>query len=129
MVESPTYPTPNATAPREPIGGEAGPEPPIARRIERLPVEIGVLLMAAGTTTGMLPPPPGPFDLTIIASGGLIFWPRAFRVIDRWIQRRFPCVHRAAMGFLGRYLDDLERRYPESLGCQPSFNQTTPTDR
>ena len=92
-------------------------------------VEIGALLMAAGATTGMLPPPPGPFDLTIIASGGLILWPCGFRAVDGWTKRRFPGPHRAAMGFLGRFLDDLERRYPESLGCHPSFNQTATADR
>ena len=37
-----------------------------ARRIERLPTEVGVLLLTAGIMTGMLPPPPGPFDLTIM---------------------------------------------------------------
>jgi len=41
-----------------------------ARRIERLPTEVGVLLLTAGIMTGMLPPPPGPFDLTITISGG-----------------------------------------------------------
>ena len=74
-------------------------------------------------------PPPGPFDLTIIASGGLILWPRGLRAIDGWAQRLFPGAHRAAMGFLDRFLDDLERRDPESLGCHPSFNQTAPADR
>ena len=29
-----------------------------ARRIERLPTEVGVLLLTAGIVTGMLPPPP-----------------------------------------------------------------------
>ena len=103
MVELPTCPTPSATATGEPTGGVADPEAMISRRIERLPVEIGVLLMAAGVTTGILPPPPGPFDLTIIASGGLILWPRGFRAIDGWTKRRFPGPHRAAMGFLGRF--------------------------
>ena len=56
MVELPTCPTHSATAAGEPIGGEADPEAMISRRIERLPVEVGVLLMAAGATTGMLPP-------------------------------------------------------------------------
>jgi hypothetical protein len=43
-----------------------------ARRIERLPTEVGVLLLSAGITMGLTPPPPGPFDLSIMLSGGLI---------------------------------------------------------
>jgi hypothetical protein len=88
-----------------------------ARRIERLPTEVGVLLMTAGVMTGMLPPPPGPFDLTIIISGGLVLWPRGFRAIEGWAARHFPRAHLAGMRFLDRYLDDLERRYPDSTGC------------
>jgi hypothetical protein len=85
-----------------------------ARRIERLPTEVGVLLLTAGIVTGMLPPPPGPFDLTIIVSGGVVLWPRGFRAIEGWARKRFPKAHRAGMQFLDRYLDDLERRYPDS---------------
>jgi len=85
-----------------------------ARRIERLPTEVGVLLLTAGIVTGMLPPPPGPFDLTIIVSGGVVLWPRGFRAIEGWARKRFPKAHRAGMQFLDRCLDDLERRYPDS---------------
>jgi hypothetical protein len=87
-----------------------------ARRIDRLPTEVGVLLLTAGIMTGMLPPPPGPFDLTIIISGGVVLWPRGFRAIEGWAGRHFPKAHQAGMVFLNRYLDDLERRYPNSTG-------------
>ena len=96
-----------------------------ARRIERLPTEVGVLLLSAGVTMGLTPPPPGPFDLSIMLSGGLILWPRGFRAIDGWARKRFPTAHRAGMQFLDRYLDDLERRYPDSTGC-PSSSERTP---
>ena len=59
-----------------------------ARRIERLPTEVGVLLLSAGITMSLTPPPPGPFDLSIMLSGGLILWPRGFRAIDGWARRR-----------------------------------------
>ena len=88
-----------------------------ARRIERLPTEVGVLLLSAGITMGLTPPPPGPFDLSIMLSGGLVLWPRGFRAIDGWARKRFPTAHRVGMQFLDRYLDDLERRYPDSTGC------------
>jgi hypothetical protein len=87
-----------------------------ARRIERLPTEVGVLLLTAGIINGMLPPPPGPFDLTIIVSGGVVLWPRGFRAIEGWTGKHFPKAHRAGMRFLDRYLDDLERRYPDTTG-------------
>ena len=88
-----------------------------ARRIERLPTEVGVLLLSAGITMGLMPPPPGPFDLTIMLSGGLVLWPRGFRSVDGWARKRFPKVHRAGIAFLNRYLDDLELRFPDSTGC------------
>src|SRR3954471_9900877 len=77
-----------------------------AERIERLPPEVGVLLLSAGITMGLMPPPPGPFDLSVMLSGGLVLWPRSFRTIDGWARRRFPATHRAGMHFLNRYLDD-----------------------
>jgi hypothetical protein len=63
-----------------------------ATRIERLPTEVGVLLLTAGIINGMLPPPPGPFDLTIIISGGVVLWPRGFRAIEGWarLMRSWP---------------------------------------
>jgi hypothetical protein len=129
MVESPTSPSPDNLASDEQVVGEGIPRSPISRRIDRLPVEVGVLLMAAGVTTGVLPPTPGPFDLTIIASGGLILWPRGFRAIDGWTQRCFPGAHRAAMCFLSRFLDDLERRFPDSVNNPSSLEETSPIDR
>jgi len=99
-----------------------------ARRIERLPTEVGVLLLTAGIVTGMLPPPPGPFDLTIIVSGGVVLWPRGFRAIEGWASKRFPKAHRAGMQFLDRYLDDLERRYPDSTEGRSSSERTPRVD-
>jgi hypothetical protein len=128
MIESPARPTPSPATAGEPDGARGSAEAAISRRVEGLPVEVGVLLMVAGVTTGMLPPPPGPFDLAIIASGGLVLWPRGFRAIDGWTQNRFPWAHRATLSFLGRLLDDLERRYPGSPGCHPSSRHTAPTD-
>jgi hypothetical protein len=85
-----------------------------AHRIVHLPKEVGMLLLVAGLTGGVLPPPPGPSDLMIMLSGGLVLWPRGFLSIGGWVGERFPIVHRAGMGFLDRFLVDLERRYPNS---------------
>jgi hypothetical protein len=82
------------------------------RRIEGLPKEVGALLMVAGLTTGMLPLPPGPFDLSLVVAGGFVLWPRGLGGVESWTRRRFPKAHRCGMKFLDRYLTDLERRYP-----------------
>jgi len=99
-------------------GGHAvhGParDPTPSTRIERMPREVGVLLLASGMITGMLPPPPGPFDLSLMLAGGVALWPRGLRTLEGWTQRRFPQAHRASMSFLDRFLDDLEHRYPGS---------------
>jgi hypothetical protein len=87
-----------------------------ARRIDRLPTEVGVLLLT-GCHQRDAPAAPGPFDLTIIISGGMVLWPSGFRAIEGWAGRHFPNAHQAGMRFLDRYLDDLERRYPNSTGC------------
>lgn len=96
---------------------EASERAPEAAGRPRVPKEIGLLLMLAGATTGMLPPPPGPFDLMIVLSGGLISWPEGFRTIEGWAGRHFPGAHRSGMHFLDRFVADLERRYPGSTGA------------
>jgi hypothetical protein len=94
--------------------------------VKRVPKEIGLLLMAAGVTTGMLPPPPGPFDLMIIVSGGLIAWPRGFRTIESWARKRFPTAHRSGTLFLNRYFEDLERRFPGSTTGERASSTDSP---
>ena len=71
-----------------------------------------MLLLVVGLTGGVLPPPPGPIDLMLMLSGGLVLWPRSFLSIDGWVGKRFPDMRRTGMGFLDRFLVDLERRYP-----------------
>jgi hypothetical protein len=92
-------------------------DPGAPTRLDHMPKEVGALLMVTGLITGMLPPPPGPFDLSLVTAGGIALWPRGLRTIDGWMRRRFPGAHRAGMAFLDRYLDDLERRYPGSTNA------------
>ncbi len=79
-----------------------------------MPRDVGLLLLASGIITGMLPPPPGPFDLSLMLTGGVALWPGGLRALDGWTHRNFPQAHRAAEVFPERFLDDLEHRYPES---------------
>jgi hypothetical protein len=79
-------------------------------RFERLPREIGVMLIAAGVVGLILP---GPGTPALIA-GGLALWPGAFSKLELWLERRHPVVHQKSMRQIGRFLEDLEKRYPYS---------------
>ena len=80
------------------------------KRFKKLPKEIGMMLIAAGVVGVILP---GPGTPALIA-GGLALWPGAFGKLESWLQRRYPGVHRRSMKQIGRFLDDLEKRYPYS---------------
>ena len=54
---------------------------PAPTGIGHLPKEVGILLLVTGTVTGMLPPPPGPFDLSLMLAGVQLCGRAAF---DRW---------------------------------------------
>lgn len=88
------------------------PEPPpdaSYARIEELPKEVGVLLVALGVLGLVLP---GPIGTPALVAGGLVLWPSGFRGVARGLERRFPKLHRASFRQIGRFLNDLERRYP-----------------
>jgi hypothetical protein len=92
-----------------------GPEPWAAddaeqvRRIEKLPKEVGVLMVVVGVGGILLP---GPVGTPFLLLGGVILWPRAFRGVEDWFAKRFPKVHHQGMRQIVRFLKDLERRYP-----------------
>lgn len=72
------------------------------------PKELGYLLLTAGAIGFVLPGPGTP----ALLAGGLILWPEGFGKVQGWLQKRFPVVHRTGMSQLGRYISDLEARYP-----------------
>jgi hypothetical protein len=78
--------------------------------LHALPKEVGVILLSAGLLGFVLP---GPGTPALIA-GGLILWPDRFGKVEGWFRRRFPDLHRTGIGHVGRFLSDLERRYPGS---------------
>ncbi len=85
--------------------------PALTRRLEDLPRELGVLLASVGVLGFVLP---GMAGAPALVAGGLVLWPRTFGKVESWFEGRFPDTHRKSMRQVGRFLDDLDRRYPIS---------------
>jgi len=79
------------------------------RRIEKMPKEVGLLLIVAGIGGILLP---GPVGTLFLVLGGVVLWPRGFGRLEGFLERRFPRLHHQSMLQITRFLDDLERRYP-----------------
>ncbi len=90
---------------------ETPPDQEFVGRLERLPKEIGVLLIAIGIAGLLLP---GPVGSPFVLAGGLVLWPSRFNGLEYWFERKFPGLHRSGAAQIDRYLSDLERRYPGS---------------
>lgn len=80
------------------------------KRFKALPKEVGVMLIAAGIV-GLIMPGPG---TPALIAGGLALWPGAFGKLESWLEQHHPVVHHRSMKQIGRFLDDLEKRYPYS---------------
>ena len=89
--------------------GDNSSDEALARRLQTLPREVGVLLVTIGVMGIALP---GLVGTPALLAGGLMLWPRGFRSVDTWLARRWPWLHRQGSEQLIRYLDDMERRYP-----------------
>ncbi len=85
----------------------------VLKRIRDLPREIAVLLISVGCLGFVLP---GVVGTPALVAGGLVLWPGTFGKIETWFESRFPKVHHKSMKQLGRFLDDLDRRYPVRPG-------------
>ncbi len=81
------------------------------RRIKDLPREVGVMLMTVGVLGFILP---GVVGTPAAIAGGLVLWPKAFGKVENWFERRFPKIHKQSLYQINRYLNDLERRYPDA---------------
>ena len=79
-------------------------------RIKGLPTSIGVILIAAGVAGIILP---GPWGTPLIAAGGLVLAPKAFGRFDAYMKTRFPGMRHQGMKMLERFLDDMQKRYPD----------------
>src|SRR5262249_5353808 len=92
-----------------PVDRAAGPR--LAHRLEKLPPEIGVLLIILGAAGLLLP---GPVGSPFLIAGGISLWPSAFRKVEDWFQRVSPGLYDEGIRQMERFLVDLERRYPGS---------------
>jgi hypothetical protein len=88
---------------------QPSPEPADLNKIKDLPKEVGVMLITAGIVGFILP---GPGTPAVIA-GGLVLWPKAFGKLESWLERSHPKVHRKGMQQINRFLNDLQKRYPD----------------
>jgi hypothetical protein len=98
----------------EPSGASSSsPEPSdvevMVGMLERLPKEVGALLVSVGVLGMVLP---GLVGTPALIAGGLVFWPKAFGPIEGWFGRKFPQAHHKSLEQIHRYLEDLEHRYP-----------------
>jgi hypothetical protein len=87
----------------------AGADESTVRTIKDLPREFGVMLVSVGALGILLP---GLMGAPVLVAGGLVLWPRTFGGLEEWLRRRNPGLYHRGMQQVGRFLDDLERRYP-----------------
>jgi hypothetical protein len=73
-----------------------------AIRVERLPKDAGWLLITAGIVGLVVP---GVFGTPFLLAGALVLAPGGTKLLSRW-------VGHFGMRQIGRFLDNLERRYP-----------------
>jgi hypothetical protein len=78
-------------------------------RLDSLTTEVGWLLVTAGVIGVIAPGIPGTPFLIV---GVLVITPGGTKLLSRWVGKNPPRIVKAGMKQIGRFLDDLERRYP-----------------
>jgi len=94
--------------PEQPLTGSPGADA-TRERIRTLPPEVGIVLMSVGVVGFILP---GPMGTPLVLAGGLVLMPAMFGRVERWVERKFPQLHRVGMKHVDRFIDDFEKRYP-----------------
>jgi hypothetical protein len=88
---------------------EAAEDDQAVLRIANLPRNVGWMMVSVGVLGVILPGVPGtPFLIAGIA----VLTPGGPRLLTRWATRRPKGVVHKGLKQIGRWLDDLERRYP-----------------
>ncbi len=95
-------------------GHKAEPEAkPAGPGVEVLTSEIGWLLITARVLGVILPGVPGAPFLVV---GGFVVTPGGKRMLNRWAANNPPTYFTGALKQIGRFVEDLERRYPKLPG-------------
>jgi hypothetical protein len=81
-----------------------------ASAIRELPREVGVMLVSVGMLGFVMP---GMAGTPALMAGGMVLWPSVFGKLEDRFRRNCPELHRQGMRQIRRYLDDLNRRFPE----------------
>lgn len=82
-----------------------------AERMQKLPHDIGWLLVTAGVVGVVMP---GVLGVPFLVLGGLILLPGTNQRAERWLTGHSPKLFKGSIRQINRFLDDLERRYPRS---------------
>jgi hypothetical protein len=88
---------------------EAAEDQEAISRIANLPRDVGWMMVSVGVLGVVLPGVPGaPF----LVAGIAVLTPGGPKLLTRWATRRPKGVVHTGLKQIGRWLDDLERRYP-----------------
>jgi hypothetical protein len=78
-------------------------------RITKLPRDVGWMMVSVGVLGVILPGLPG---VPFLLAGAAVLTPGGPQLLTRWAKRRPKGVVHTGLKQIGRWLDDLERRYP-----------------
>ena len=78
-------------------------------RITNLPRDVGWMMISVGVLGVILPGLPG---IPFLVAGAAVLSPGGPQLLTRWAKRRPKGVVHTGLKQIGRWLDDLERRYP-----------------
>jgi hypothetical protein len=85
-------------------------------RIEHLTKENGWLLITAGVVGTIMP---GIVGMPFLLAGAVVLVPGGPKLLSRWVGENPPKIVQTATKQIGRFLDDLERRYPRRCNTAP----------
>ncbi len=74
-----------------------------------LPKDVGWMLLISGLMSELGAPGVPPFWIM----GVMILWPEVGVKISKPVQKHFPKLFAASLTMVTRYVDDLERKYPQ----------------
>ena|GEM_PF-516570 len=87
-------------------------------RVEKLPRDVGWLLITAGLVGVVVP---GVLGVPFLVLGGLVLMPVTSQRAEHWLSGHSPKMFKGSVRQINRFLDDLERRYPRrsDTGLRP----------